>query len=262
MARKIVVTSGKGGVGKTTVAGNLGARLGALGKRTCVVDLDMGLNNLDVLTGVENLVVYDLIDCLEGKCRAKQAIIECPSSKNTFVLPCVRNAGKTEVSAEALKELYGGLNSSFDYIITDCPAGIGDGFRLAVGVSDEALVVTTPQITSLRDADKVSSILRGAKLNSVKLVVNRARGDLIAGGAMLSPEEIEKTLRVPLVGVIPDDDSVFLNNAGFIPPDAKSYRAFKLLAGSIAGGKTKIFNCSAGYRGFFGYIKRRIKSEL
>lgn len=261
MARKIVVTSGKGGVGKSTIVGNLGARLGAAGKRVCLVDLDIGLNNLDVVTGVENLIVYDLIDCLEGKCRAKQAIVECPSSKNTFVLPCSRNFGGT-VSADALRELYCGLDSLFDFIITDCPAGIGEGFKLAASVSDEALLVTTPQLTSLRDADKVASMLRGAKLKSVKLVVNRVRGDLIAGGAMLDPEEIEKTLGVSLIGVLPDDDSVFLNGAGFIPSDAKSYRAFKILANNVVGGKVRLYNCVAGYRGFIGYLKRRIKNGL
>lgn len=262
MSRKIVITSGKGGVGKTTVAANLGARLGAAGKRVCVVDLDMGLNNLDVVTGVENLVVYDLVDCLEGRCRAKQAIVECPSAKNAFVLPCVRSPSGGKIFAAALKELYEGLDGVFDFIITDCPAGVGEGFRLAVGASDEAVVVTTPQLTSLRDADKVLSILRGAKLSSVKMVINRVRGDLVAGGAMLSPEEIEKTLRAPLLGVVPDDDGVFLNNAGLIPPEAASYRAFKLLANNLLSGKRKIYDCTSKYGGFIGYLRRKIKNGL
>lgn len=262
MARKIVVTSGKGGVGKTTVAANLGERLGALGKRTCVVDLDFGLNNLDVLTGVENLIVYDLADCLNGSCRAKQAIVECPSAKNAFVLPCTRIPSQKTLSADSLKELYDGLDSAFDFVITDCPAGIGDGFRLAVGSSDEALVVTTPQIASLRDADKVLSLLRGAKLSPVQLVINRVRGDLVASGAMLSPQDIQTALRTPLLGVIPDDDGVFLNLAGLIPPENPSYKAFKLLAANLLNGKKKIYDCVSKYGGFLGYIRRSLKNGL
>ena len=262
MARKIVITSGKGGVGKTTVAANLGARLGTLGKRTCIVDLDFGLNNLDVVTGVENLVVYDLMDCIEGRCRAKQAIVECPSAKNAFVLPCVRSPAGGNIFPDALKELYKGLDESFDFVITDCPAGVGDGFRLATGASDEAIVVTTPQLTSLRDADKVLRLLRGAKLSQIRLVINRVRGDLVADGRMLSPDEIEKALRAPLSGVIPDDDGVFLNNAGLIPPEAASYRAFKLLANNLLSGKRKIYDCTSKYGGFIGYLRRKIKNGL
>lgn len=262
MARKIVVTSGKGGVGKTTVAANLAIRLGALGKRALVIDLDTGLNDLDVDTGVENLVVYDLIDCIEGRCRAKQAIIECPQGKNAFVLPCVRNVRAESGFADKLKELYVGLDSSFDFIFTDSPAGIGDGFRLAISSSDEAILVTTPHLASLRDADKTAAMLRGVGLKRIKLVVNKVRGDLVAGGLSLSPEAIESALKIPLLGVIPSDDEAFLRDAGQIPPDSRSFKAFKVLAANLANDKRKIYDCLSGYRGFAGYIRRRLKNGL
>ena len=160
MAKCIVITSGKGGVGKTTVTANLGFRLASLGKRVCITDADFGLNNLDVVTGVENLVVYDVVDCIEGKCRAKQALIQSPVNKNLYILPAVHSFFKGEVSSENLKELIDGLSPSFDYILIDCPAGIDVGFRRAVSVCSEALVVTSSQLSSLRDADKVLAILR------------------------------------------------------------------------------------------------------
>ncbi len=261
-ARKIVVTSGKGGVGKTAVAANLGIRLARASKRVCIMDADFGLNNLDVVTGVENLVIYDVADCVEGRCRAKQAIVECPSAKNVYILPSVHSLAKCSISEKGVNELIEGLSSLFDYIIIDCPAGITDGFSLAVKAAEEALVVTTPQLSSLRDADKVLSLLRGYGLKSVRLVVNRIRGDLVASGEMLSPEEIEKTLRCRLAGVIPEDDNVFLRNAGLIPSDSSSYKAFKILASNVATGKSKIYDYVSKYSGFWGAIRRGIKRNV
>ncbi len=262
MARKIVVTSGKGGVGKTSVAANLAINLGAIGKRTLVIDLDAGLNDLDVCAGVENLVSYDLIDCLQGRCRAKQAIIECPQGRNAFVLPCVKNVVSYDGLYDKLRDLYSGLDSAFDFILADSPAGIGEGFRLAICASDEALLVTTPHLPSLRDADKTAGTLRGAGLKSIGLVVNKVRGDLVAAGASLSPKDVESVLKIPLVGVIPSDDEAFLRDAGRLPKDSVSYKACKILAGNVAYGKRKIYDCAAGYRGFVGYIKRSIKNGL
>lgn len=262
MARKIVVTSGKGGVGKTSVAANLGIRLSRAGKRVCIIDADFGLNNLDVVTGVENLVIYDIADCVEGRCRAKQAIVECPSAKNVFILPSVHSFSRDTINEKGVNELIEGLSSFFDYIVIDCPAGVNEGFSIAVKAAEEALVVTTPQLSSLRDADKVLSLLRGYGLKSIRLVVNRIRGDLVASGDMLSPEEIEKTLRCPLAGVIPDDDNVFLRNAGLIPSDSPSFKAFKILAQNVATGKSKIYDYISKYSGFFGAIRRGIKRNV
>ena len=262
MARKIVITSGKGGVGKTSVMANLGARLATMGKRVCLVDMDFGLNNLDVVMGVESLIVYDIVDCIEGKCRAKQALIESPDRKNLYILPSVHSFTKSQVSPENIKELFTSIDASFDFIFLDCPAGIDAGFHRAVSVCDEAFVVTTPQLSSLRDADKVLSILRSYSLLSVSVIINRVRGDLVVEGMTLSPEEIENVLKTEVIGIVPEDDGVFLYNAGNIPPELEASKAFRLLAANVIGGKNKIYNYAKNYVGFFGSIRRGLKKNL
>ncbi len=262
MARKIVVCSGKGGVGKTTVAANLGAKISQNGKRVCIVDADFGLNNLDVAVGAENIVVYDVADCVEGRCRAKQALAPFPSAKNAYILPSLRPLSSHINAQKAVKELIEGLSLSFDYILIDCPAGTSEGFSIAVSAAEEALVVTTPLLSSLRDADKTLSILRGRGVKSIGLVVNRTRGDLVASGDSLSPEDIEQTLKCPLVGIIPEDDNVFLRNAGQIPNESPSAKAFKILAQNILSGKNKRYDYLSPYVGFWGSLRRIIKKRL
>ena len=262
MARKIVITSGKGGVGKTTVAANLGYRLSVMGKRTCVVDADLGLNDLDVMTGVENLVVYDITDSMEGRCRAKQALIQSPMNKNFYVLPSVHSFDKSSASADNLKELIDGLSEGFDFVLIDCPAGIGGGFHRAVSASDEALVVVTPHISSVRDADKVLGVLSGYKLSSVGVVVNMLRGDLVVSGDVPSAAEIEDILKTKIAGVIPCEDDIMLSSAGKFPQESAAARAFRILAKNVVSGKSRIFDCLGDYRGFFGSIRRSIKRKV
>ena len=262
MARRIVVTSGKGGVGKTTVLANLGLRLALGGKRVCMVDADVGLNNLDMATACESLVVYDLADCIEGRCRPKQALIQTRISKNAYVLPSFHTLSNVEIAYERFADLIEGLSTSFDFILIDCPAGIGDSFKRAVYSADEALLVTSPHLSALRDADKVLANLRGAKMDNVKLVVNRVRGDLILSGKIISPEEIETTLKCRVIGIIPDDDSMFLCNAGELPPESPSYKAFKILARNLVFDKYKQYDYAKDYRGFIGGIKRVIKRNI
>ena len=262
MARKIVVTSGKGGVGKTTVLANLGLRLALGGKRVCMIDADVGLNNLDMVTACENLVVYDLADCIEGRCRPKQALIQTRISKNAYVLPSFHTLSSGEISFERFSDLIEGLSTSFDFILIDCPAGIGESFRRAVYSADEALVVTSPHLSALRDADKVLANLRGMKINRINLVVNRVRGDLVLSGKSLSPEDIEKTLKCRAIGIIPDDDNMFLCNAGEIPPESPSFKAIKILARNLVFDKFKAYDYANDYKGFFGGIKRVIKRNI
>ncbi len=262
MSRKIVITSGKGGVGKSSVVANLGVRLAQCGKRVCMVDADFGLNNLDMIMGLESLVVYDVSDCIEGRCRPKQALVQGRITKNVYLLPSVHSLSGYNIPTDRLNELIDGLSTSFDYILVDCPAGLGGGFTRAVSACDEAIIVTTPQLSSLRDADKVYASLRGLKIESVRLVVNRVRGDLILDGLMLSPEEIESALKCPMLGVIPDDDSILLCNAGEIPPNAPSFLAFKILASNLIGGKNKIYDYAKEYSGFVGSIKRGLKRSI
>lgn len=223
MARKIVVTSGKGGVGKTTVTANLGVQLAKRGERVIVCDLDFGLNNVDVVLGVEHRAVYDVVDVVEGRCRPKQALIRHPQYPTLYVLASNR-LSERYVSPQAVRLVLDSLAPQFDYLLIDSPAGIEEGFHRAVSSAEEALVVTTSHISALRDADRVSTMLNSYRLKRTGLVVNMVRKDLIRRGEVLSPEEISSALRLPLVAVLPEEDRVLLHNV------AERSRAFRILA--------------------------------
>lgn len=263
MARKIVVTSGKGGVGKTTVVANLGISLSNLGQRVLLIDVDFGLNNLDVVLGVEGKVSYDISDIVEGRCRIKQALIQCGNRKNLFVLPsgnsvytCVNFNDKT------IKMLIDELSPVFDYILIDCPAGIDVGFHRAVSCADEALLVATPNITSLRDADKVVSIMSSYALDKLGLIINRARGDLMLNNKMMLPYDIRDLLKIDLVGILPEEDTVFLSSGESLPTKSDSYKAYKILANNVHKGSKKMYDVFGKYSGFIGSIRRRLKRSV
>ncbi len=205
MARRIVVTSGKGGVGKTTIAVNLAAQLAQKGQRVILCDADFGLNNVDVATGVENLITYDLVDVIEGRCRAKQALVRHPDFPNLYVLTSSNATAERYVSPQAFKLVLDTLAPKFDFILIDCPAGIDDGFHRAVASANEAIVVTTPQVSAIRDADKVITLLKSYDFSALSLIVNRVRGDFIVSGESVLPQEIETLLKTSLIGVIPED---------------------------------------------------------
>lgn len=258
MARKIVITSGKGGVGKTTVAACLGMRLSAMGERVILADTDFGLNNIDVVCGVDSRITYDIVDAIEGRCRAKQALVQHPDYPNLYVLASNHTDPNKYISPQAVRLILDGLAPRYDYILIDSPAGIESGFHRAVASADEALVVTTPHVSSLRDADKVISVLKSYRLKRIDLVINMVRGDMIVDGEILSPGEISEILKLPLIGVIPQDDGVFLGERS----RGDGYRAFKLLAGNVMKGTRKIYNPAYKYGGFFGSIRRSLKKSL
>ncbi len=261
MARKIVITSGKGGVGKTTVTANLGLALASLGLRVLLVDIDIGLNNLDVVMGVENKVIYDIADVLEGRCRIKQALIQDDIKSNLYVLPS-GNLNGSSISGQNVKLLIESVSGLFDYVLIDCPAGIDVGFHRAVSCVDEAIIVTTSNMTSIRDADKVISILNSYKLSSIKLVLNRARGDLMLNEKLMSPFDVQELLKTELVGVLPEEDAVFLSMGNNLPSSSESKKAYKLLALNVHKGCKKIYNATKKYSGFFGSIRRGIKGSV
>lgn len=261
MARKIVITSGKGGVGKTTITANLGLSLASLGLRVLVVDIDVGLNNLDVVLGVENKVLYDISDVLAGRCRLKQALIQDNNRSNLYILPS-GNLNSSSISGQNIKLLLESVVGLFDYILIDCPAGIDVGFHRAVSCVDEALIVTTSNMTSIRDADKVISILNSYKLNSVKIILNRVRGDLIMNDKLISPFDVQDILKTELIGVLPEEDVVFLSNGKGLPSGSESKKAYKLLALNIHKGSKKLYNATRKYSGFFGSIRRSIKGSI
>ena len=256
MARKIVVTSGKGGVGKTTVAVHLAAQLAKKGQRVIVCDAEFGLNNVDVATGVENLITYDLVDVIEGRCRAKQALVKHPDFPTLYVLPSSRVTAERYVSPQAVKVVLDGLSAQFDFILIDCPAGMDEGFHRAVATADEAIVVTTPALSSLRDADKVITALKSYRLQALFLAVNMVRGDLQISGETLSPQEIEQLLRIPLLGVLPESRLLRKGELGQI------HISFKMMANCLISGRKKLYDPTRKYSGFFGNLRRVLKARL
>ena len=263
MARKIVITSGKGGVGKTTVCANLGAKLASIGFRVVLIDADIGLNNLDVVMGIENRVMFDISDVIEARCRVKQALVQDKRYPSLYVLPSSRSYNKVSATGEDFKSVIDMLNDTFDYILIDCPAGVEAGFHRAVFSANEAIVVVTPHISSIRDADKVISILSSYNLQSKYLVVNRTRGDLVLNGEMIEVEEIVSFLKIPIIGIVPDDDDIStLSSIGGISSTNPSGRAFTLLAENIHNGSKKLYDYTMKYRGLWGSIKRNLKRKV
>ena len=263
MARKIVLTSGKGGVGKTTVCANLGICLAKLGFRVVLTDVDIGLNNLDVVMNVENQVVFDITDVIMGRCRPRQALVQDRNISSLYVLPSAQAYNKTNILGEHIKNVVDQLDSSFDYILIDCPAGVEAGFHRAVFPASEAIIVVTPHLSSIRDADKVVGLLNDYNIEYKGLVINRMRGDLLLNGEMMTIESIVRALNLPLLGVIPEDDAIGSScSVGGKLQSVESARAFTLLSENIHNGSKKIFDCTYKYRGLVGYLKRNIKKHV
>ncbi len=212
MSECIVVTSGKGGVGKTTTTANLGVALGLLGNKVVVVDADIGLRNLDVILGLENRIVYDLVHVIEGECRLKQALIKDKRCKGLFLLPAAQTRDKNSVNPEQMSELITQLKEDFDYVLVDCPAGIEQGFRNSVAGADRAIVVTTPEISAIRDADRIIGLVEAAELPEPRLVINRFRSKMVARGDMMDTDDILEILAIPLVGIVPEDEEIIVTS--------------------------------------------------
>lgn len=256
MARKIVVTSGKGGVGKTTVAVNLAAQLARKGQRVVLCDADFGLNNVDVAAGVERLVTYDIVDVIEGRCRAKQALVRHPRYANLYVLTSSHSAPERYISPQAMKVVLDTLSARFDFIFIDCPAGIDEGFHRAVASADEAIVVTTPHLSALRDADKAINLLKSYRLGELYLIVNMTRGDLLVSGDSLTPKDITELLKTPLIGVIPEEYGIYENDLTHMHP------SFKMIANNLLTGKRKLYDVTKRYSGVWGNVRRVLKRHL
>lgn len=249
--KSIVITSGKGGVGKTTVTACLGRALAAHGRRVVLIDADLGLNNLDLVLEKENRAVYDIVDVIENRCRVRQALIEC--ERNLFLLPSAHGYLGERINAQNIRLILNGLSVTFDYALVDCPAGIETGFGRAVGACERALVVTTPHISALRDANKVITLLTSYKIPST-LVVNRVRGDLLAHGKIPAMDEISALLKTEIDGVIPETDGVY--KLSEMPQ-----KPFEQLARRLHFGTGELIDPSASYRGFFGRLRRMLRGE-
>jgi septum site-determining protein MinD len=212
MSRIIVVTSGKGGVGKTTVVANLGMALARLGRRVALVDADFGLRNLDLLLGLENRVVYTAVEVLAGQCRLDQALVKDKRQSGLVLLPAAQSRNKEAVTPDQMKRLIEALTKRYEYVLIDSPAGIEMGFQNAIAAASEALIVTTPEIAAVRDADRVIGLLEAHSVKTIHLIVNRLKPAMVQAEQMMSVQDVQEILAIPLIGVVPDDERVIVSS--------------------------------------------------
>lgn len=246
MSEVIVITSGKGGVGKTTTSANVGTALALQGKKVVLVDADIGLRNLDVVMGLENRIVYDLVDVVEGRCRLKQALIKDKRFEHLFLLPAAQTRDKNAVSPEQMKKLCESLKNDFDYVILDCPAGIEQGFQNAIAGAERAIIVTTPEISAVRDADRIVGLLSNHGIVSMQLIINRVRMHMVKRGDMMAMNDVVEILSLDLIGVVPDDEEIVVTTNKGEPAVFEGHssagKAFKNIACRIMGQEVPFLN--------------------
>ncbi|MGL6174003.1 MAG: septum site-determining protein MinD [Cellulosilyticaceae bacterium] len=259
MSQVIVVTSGKGGVGKTTTSANIGTALNLLGKKVVLLDADIGLRNLDVVMGLENRIVYDLVDVVEGRCRLKQALIKDKRFDGLFLLPAAQTRDKDAVSPEQMKKLCDSLREEFEYIIVDCPAGIEQGFKNAIAGADKALVVTTPEVSAVRDADRIIGLLEANGISNTQLVINRVRMNMVKRGDMMAMDDVVEILAIELVGVVPDDESIVITTNRGEPAamenNSLAGKAFRNIADRLEGKEMPFLDLEAS-NSFLDKVKK------
>lgn len=260
MGISIVVTSGKGGVGKTTTTANIGTALAMEGKKVCLVDADTGLRNLDLHLGLENRIVYNLVDVVEETCRLKQALIKDKRYENLYLLPTAQTKDKTAVNPEQMQELIESLKNEFDYIIIDCPAGIEHGFENAVAGADKAIIVTTPEVSAVRDADRIIGKLESKGFEDHQLIVNRIRHEMTKKGEMLNIDDMTDILAIKLLGIVPDDEKIVISTNRGEPAvtdnDSKAGQAYRNIAKRLMGEDVPLLNLDDEETGFFASIKK------
>lgn len=263
MSEVIVVTSGKGGVGKTTTTANVGTGLAKLNKKVVLIDTDIGLRNLDVVMGLENRIVYNLVDVIEENCRYKQALIKDKRYPNLYLLPSAQTRDKTSVSPEQMKALTDELREEFDYIILDCPAGIEQGFKNAIAGADRALVVTTPEVSAIRDADRIIGLLEANDLKRSDLIVNRIRMDMVKKGDMMSIDDVVDILSINLIGAVPDDENIVIstnNGEPLVGNDTLAGQAYMNICKRVMGDDIPLLDLSEK-SGFWNKLKAIFSSK-
>ncbi len=209
--KAIVVTSGKGGVGKTTTTANLGTALALLGKKVCLIDADIGLRNLDVVMGLENRIVYDLVDVVEEQCRLEQAMIKDKRNENLFLLPAAQTRDKDAVTEAQMQDMIRELKERMDYVLVDSPAGIEQGFRNAIAGADKAIIITTPEVSAVRDADRIIGMVEAEGVHDPELIINRIRGDMVERGDMMNIDDMLEILAIEILGVVPEDEGIVVS---------------------------------------------------
>ncbi len=259
MGEVFVVTSGKGGVGKTTTTANIGTGLAAQGKKVVLMDTDIGLRNLDVVMGLENRIVYDIVDVAHENCKLKQALIKDKRFENLYLLPAAQTKDKNAVTEEQMRQMCQTLKEEFDYVVIDCPAGIEQGFKNAIAGADWAIVVTNPEVSAVRDADRIIGLLEANGLGDPKLIVNRVRPNMVKQGDMMDVNDMLEILAVKLLGVVPDDDSIVIStNRGepaVLDQNSQAGQAYRNIVQRIMGQEVPLMNLDVE-EGFFSKLKK------
>jgi septum site-determining protein MinD len=259
----ITITSGKGGVGKTTATANIATALAVDGKKVVCIDADIGLRNLDVVLGLENRIVYDLVDVVEGRCRLRQAMIRDKRIPTLYLIPAAQTRDKTAVSPSDMVRLIDELRTDSDYILIDSPAGIERGFRNAIAPADIVVVITNPEISAVRDADRIIGLIEAEEKGPARLVLNRIKPDMVKREDMLSPDDVVELLAIELIGIIPEDEKVILSTNRGIPivldGKSKSGQAFRNIASRLSGNEVPFISLEDS-NGFFGRISRLMRS--
>lgn len=261
MGEVIVITSGKGGVGKTTTTANIGTGLAALNKKVVLVDTDIGLRNLDVVMGLENRIVYDIVDVVTGNCKLRQALIKDKRFEGLHLLPAAQTKDKSAVSVDQMKDLCNELKQEFDYVIIDCPAGIEQGFKNAIAGAERAIVVTTPEVSAVRDADRIIGLLEAAELREPHLIINRLRPQMVRKGDMMGIEDMIDILAIRLLGVVPDDETIIVStNRGepaVLDQSSRAGQAYRNITRRITGEEVPYMDLEAN-NGLMGKLKKLI----
>lgn len=259
----LTITSGKGGVGKTTATANLGAALAANGNKVVCIDADIGLRNLDVVLGLENRIVYDLVDLVEGRCRMRQALIRDKRLPELFLIPAAQTRDKSAVSPSDMIRLCDELRSEFDWILIDSPAGIERGFRNAIAPADKAIVVTNPEVAAVRDADRIIGLIEAEEKGPARLLINRIKPGMVKRGEMLSPDDVLELLAVELIGMVPEDEIVITSTNKGLPValdgKSKAGQAFRNIAQRLQGANIPFLPLEEE-GGFFDRISKLIRS--
>ena len=257
-ARIITITSGKGGVGKTTATANISVALAMRGQRVIALDADIGLRNLDVVMGLENRIVYDLVDAVEGRCRVRQAMVRDKRLPELYLLPAAQTRDKTAVTPEQMVEVCEDLRSEFDFILIDSPAGIEQGFRNAITPAVEAIVVTTPEVSAVRDADRIIGLIEAAEKEPARLLINRLRPEMVEREDMLNIDDVLDILAIDLLGVVPEDEQIIIaTNRGrplALENHAQAGEAFSNIARRLLGEDVPLMTIEKP--SFFSRVKR------